>query len=96
MTYKVIQTGQPVYLASDLHPYTCVHPTRRSNPDLKFLGVPKFDTKHYKFKNHANKSFAYVAPTSWNSLPTHVRTATSLNSFRSGLKTHLFSLTYPP
>ena len=96
MTYKTIQTGQPVYLASDLHPYTCVHPTRRSNPDLKYLSVPKFDTKLYKFKNHANKSFAYVAPTSWNSLPTHVRTATSLNSFRSGLKTHLFSLTYPP
>ena len=95
MTYKAIHTGQPVYLASDLHPYTCVHSTRRSNPDLKFLGVPKFDNKLYKCKNHANKSFAYMAPTSWNSLPKQVRTSTSLNSFRRGLKTHLFSLNYP-
>ena len=35
-------------------------------------------------------TFAYVAPKLWNELPVNIRTTTSLVSFRSSLKTHLF------
>jgi len=34
------------------------------------------------------------APHIWNSLPLHVRTASSSDSFRSQLKTHLFSMVF--
>ena len=90
-TYKAQQTGQPAYLASYLHPYTCVYQT--SDPDKKNLELPKI--KYLKYKNHAAKAFSHTAPSSWNELPIHVKSATSLNSFRSRLKAHFFSLAYP-
>ena len=37
------------------------------------------------------KAFATCAPLLWNALPSNVRNAKSLESFKSGLKTHLFS-----
>ena len=39
------------------------------------------------------KAFATSAPVLWNALPSnvHVRNAKSLESFKSGLKTYLFS-----
>ena len=38
------------------------------------------------------KRFTFAAPTVWNSLPLHLRLSSSVHSFRSQLKTHL----YPP
>ena len=38
--------------------------------------------------------FQYIGPVIWNSLPFSVRHATSLSSFKSKLKTHLFSSAY--
>ena len=37
------------------------------------------------------KSFATSAPVLWNALPSNVRNAKSVESFKSGLKTYLFS-----
>ena len=37
------------------------------------------------------RSFQYIGPVIWNSLPFSVRHATSLSSFKSKRKTHLFS-----
>ena len=34
------------------------------------------------------KAFATCAPVLWNALPSNVRNAKSLESFKSGLKTH--------
>jgi hypothetical protein len=96
MTYKALHTGQPVYLSSHLNPYTCTHKTRRSNPDMKYLQVPALNTKLFKNKNLADKSFQSCAPISWNLLPLSVRSAESLGSFRNRLKSHLFALAYPP
>ena len=36
------------------------------------------------------RSFAFAAPTVWNSLPLTLRSATTLTTFRSDLKTYLF------
>ena len=96
LTYKAIQTGQPSYLASYLKPYTCIRQTRRSNPNHKFLDTPNPDAQLHKYKSHTVKSFCFAAPQSWNNLPTHVRTAGSLNLFRGHLKAYLFSQAYPP
>ena len=40
------------------------------------------------------QSFAAAAPKLWNDLPVNIRTTTSIVSFRSSLKTHLFKLAY--
>ena len=81
MTYKALHTGQPVYFSLHLNPYTCTHKTRRSNPDMKYLQVPALNTKLFKNKNLADKSFQSCASISWNLLPLSVRSAESLGSF---------------
>ena len=76
--------------------YSCNRQTRRSNPDNKFLNTPVFVNKTHKSKSHFNSSFEIAAPSLWNSLPLHVRTASSVVSFRSQLKSHLFAIAFPP
>ena len=39
---------------------------------------------------YGDRAFSVIAPTIWNNLPTHIRDAPSLDSFKSLLKTHLF------
>ena len=96
LTFKVLHSGQPSYLGSYIRPYACAKSTRRSNPNLKHLEVPSYDNKIIKSRNHLSKAFCHAAPTLWNALPVQVRTAPTLNSFRHRLKTHMFSLAYPP
>ena len=40
-------------------------------------------------------AFPVAAARIWNSLPDHVTSAPSVAVFRSGLKTHLFNISYP-
>ncbi|CDQ84135.1 unnamed protein product [Oncorhynchus mykiss] len=40
------------------------------------------------------RAFSYRAPFLWSGLPTHVRDADSVSTFKSLLKTHLFSGSY--
>jgi hypothetical protein len=96
LTYKALTTQQPPYLAACLNEYSCNRHTRRSNPENKFLNIPVYVNKTHKSKSHFNCSFEIAAPSLWNSLPLHVRTAPSLVSFRSQLKGHLFAMAFPP
>ena len=76
----------PPYLEEILSPYT---PTRnlRSTNQL-YLTVPKTNT------SNGVRAFSVSAPTLWNSLPLHIRATTSLDIFKSLLKTHLFKISY--
>ena len=40
------------------------------------------------------KAFAVACPTAWNNLPLSVRLAPSITTFKTALKTHLFSAAY--
>ena len=42
----------------------------------------------------ADKSFCVAGPRAWNSLPSHIRTLVSRDSFSRHLKTHFFKLSY--
>ena len=95
ITYKALDTGQPPYLSSFLKQYSCTKETRRTNPNLKFLEVPRI-TRNCKNLNQFHLSFKHAAPSLWNSLPLIVRNAPSFGSFRSRLKAHLVSLAFPP
>ena len=42
----------------------------------------------------ASQAFCVSSPNSWNSLPLHIRSSDSLATFKSRLKSHLFSSAY--
>ena len=67
-----------------LEPYRPPRLLRSAQRNL--LKVPNTRTKTY-----GNRAFSYAAPTLWNSLPEHVKTAESLHAFKTALKTFLFS-----
>ena len=96
LTFKILQSGQPSYLCSYIHPYTCIKHTRRSDPEQKYLEIPRFDSRVLRSKNMFVKAFCHLAPTLWNTLPLQARTASALSSFRLSLKAHMFSQVYPP
>ncbi|KAK7093897.1 hypothetical protein V1264_007580 [Littorina saxatilis] len=90
ITYKIAtlcyhslhDDSAPSYLSSLLKPHV---PTRnlRSVPCIKLNAFGKC-------------AFIYTAPSIWNSLPMSVRLSTSLLSFKSSLKTHLFRQYFNP
>ena len=74
----------PPYLSSSL----CTYQPSRSLPSSteRLLKIPKTNLKIF-----GARSFGYIAPTMWNSLPADLRASTSLRqSFKAKLKTDLF------
>ena len=88
VTYRVLQSQQPSYLASLIPRYV---PARalRSSSSLSIC-VPTRKTTMA-----ASKSFSSVASGIWNALPNHLSSAPTLPVFRRALKHHLFLLAYP-
>ena len=75
------------YLSSRLDIYQPSRSLRSSNGRL--LRVPR-----WKLKSFGYRSFSYHGPVVWNSLPTDLKLSSSLSSFKSKLKTHLFKKSY--
>ena len=73
----------PTYIEHMLIPYKPQQSLRYSESDQ--LVVP-----HSRLKCYGDRAFAVVAPTSWNSLPEHIRRAKTLVSFKTLLKTELY------
>ena len=84
LTFRTLQLGSPSYLSVLLVPYKSSRNLRSDNKNL--LVIPPLRS------SAGRKSFSFFAPTLWNSLPLSLRSASSLSSFRSNLKTYL----YPP
>ena len=86
LTFKALHGMAPNYLKTLLQSYM---PSRSQISDTgNLLIMPK---ARRKLGCH---TFAYAAPKLWNELPVNIRTTTSLVSFRSSLKTHLFKRAY--
>jgi hypothetical protein len=82
LTFKTLYHKQPSYLVDLLLPYV---PTRNlRSSDKHLLTVPNIKSAI------GRRSFQFAAPTIWNTLPLSLRSSTSLHSFLTGLKTHLF------
>ena len=86
LCYRAVRVGQPLYLAELIADYRPVRLLRSA--DGHFLTEPRSKTVI------ANRRFSCAAPHIWNSLPPHVRTASSIESFRSQLKSYLFSAAF--
>ena len=83
LAFRYFDGTLPPYLSHCLSTYT-PHRSLRSSSD-KLLCVPRVN-----LKSAGARSFQYQAPCVWNSVPIQTRFSTSLTSFKSSLKTHLF------
>ncbi len=79
LTYKALNDFAPAYLTNLLSRYNPTRSLRSQNSGL--LVVPK-STK-------GGRTFSYLAPKLWNSLPDNVRGSDTLSLFKSRLKTSL-------
>ena len=87
LVHKAIIKGNPVYLHDLLHHYIPKRSLRSSEANL--LVVPKSKSKTYH-----DRAFSIAGPLLWNCLPPDMRDTTSIESFKSKLKTLLFRETY--
>jgi len=84
LVFKILHGQAPSYLAELVLPKK---PTRYNlhNNNQLLLQVPRT-----KRKTFGDRAFVSAAPTIWNALPESVRLCSSINCFKTALKTHLF------
>ena len=85
LSFSVVSGTAPDYLSDLLHLYTPSRPLRSSS-DTRILVPATVRTKTY-----GERSFSFQAPSVWNNLPPALRHSKCTESFKTKLKTHLFS-----
>ena len=87
LAYKAQQKTAPVYLADLLQPYM---PGRSLRSEYqRRLHQPKSHSKKF-----GDRAFSVCAPRLWNELPIAIREASTVDHFKSLLKTHLFKAAF--
>ncbi len=86
--YKCLNSIAPPYLVSHLHYYTPSRTGLRSSTDTTRL--QEHTIRARKLHSAADKSFYFASPKLWNTLPTALRTSSSVYTFKRNLKFHLF------
>jgi len=84
ITYKCLNDLAPAYLSELLTKYVPVRNLRSSS--LDFLDPPRT----VQTLTYGERAFSAAAPRLWNALPVSVRSTTSLQRFKTLLKTYLF------
>ena len=84
LAYRHFDGSLPPYLSSSLCTYEPSRSLRSSNE--KLLKIPKRNLKSF-----GRRSFSFMAPSLWNSLPATLRNVPILPQFKSQLKTFLFA-----
>ena len=82
ITFKVINSGKPSYLAELITSYQPSRCLRSRGTNL--LSVPNIRS------SIGRRSFSFTAPTLWNSLPPDLRSCACITNFQGKLKTYLF------
>ena len=85
MCFHAINVSGPTYLSELLHTYALSR-TLCSFSDSRMLKI-----QQYKCKTHGFCTFTYFGPYVWNSFPQDIRQCSTLTSFKTNLKTFLFS-----
>lgn len=83
LVFKCLHNQAPVYLTELTVRLNHHRALRSSHTNLL---VPRFKTSTY-----GARSFSVIGPKLWNDLPNDIKCASSLASFKSKLKTHLFT-----
>ena len=87
LAFRHFHGSLPPYLSSRLGIYQPSRSLGSSND--RFLRVLR-----WKLKSFGYRSFSYQGPVVWNSLHADLKLSSSLASFKSKLKTHLFKKSY--
>ena len=87
LVYKCLNGFAPTYLSELLHYHNSSRLLRSSSQNL--LAVPKS-----RLKTYGDRAFSVVAARLWNQLPLELRSVTSVDQFKTQLKTCLFKLAY--
>ena len=84
LIYKCINNSAPNYLQNLISLKDCL-PSLRIYIDATLLHQPLLDN------NFKSRRFSVAGPKLWNELPKNLRELNTISSFKSNLKTHLFS-----
>ena len=97
ITYRCLNNTAPIYLWNLIYPYAAARsgPTRAAKPVHLSNAESNLEVPRYSSKSFGGRSFQCFAPALWNSLPLSVKNSATLVSFRSSLKTYLFSSAFP-
>ena len=87
MTFKCLHGLAPAYLGELIEQYCPVRNLR--SQDEQLLVVPKSRLRRY-----GDRAFYMAAPQLWNALPCALRKSSSVESFKTKLKTYLFKQVY--
>ena len=101
LAYKVVNNIAPTYLmelvkveCDVIVPNNTLERKRlRSGEDNLRLVTPKLADIDSKL---SNRRFTYYCPIEWNKLPLEIRSSKTTDTFKSGLKTHLFKTAWSP
>ena len=88
ITYKARENLAPEYITSLLSPANSLN-CLRSADDESLLHIDFTYSRRM-----GDRAFSVYAPKMWNALPKDIRESTSLNTFKSKLKTYLFNIAY--
>ena len=83
LTYRGVNGMAPTYIERMLMPY-------KPQRSLRSSESGQLVVRHSRLRGYGDRAFAVVAPTSWNSLPEHIRRAKTLVFFKTLIKTELF------
>ena len=83
LTYKALNGQAPGYITELLKPYVPTRNLRSSSKNV--LNVPPV-----KLVSYGQRCFSFVAPSLRNSLPDNIRQSSSLQNFKTHIKTHPF------
>ena len=85
MVYKCVYGVAPTYLSELLIAKRSL-PSLRVSEDTTLLHEPRREQQNYK-----NRRFQVAGPREWNLLPRFLREISSLELFKSKLKTHFYN-----
>ena len=88
LAYRHFDGTLPSYLSASLCTYQTSRTLRSSSE--KLLKIRKRN-----LKSVGNRSFSFIAPTVWNSLPASLRNLPTLYDFKAQLKTFLLQQAFP-
>ena len=84
-------SSAPSYLKDIIYVRKSTGRSLRSNNTIT-LDIPNVKT----LKNYGDRAFSIYGPRAWNKLPSHLRVKITYDSFKVGLKTHLFQKAFRP
>ena len=82
LTYKALHKLSPSYITELIS-------ERQLRPGLRSSGLI-LQVPSTRLKTYGDRAFSSIAPRLWNALPINLRNCDKLETFKSGLKTHLF------